>query len=753
MSTKLTYTGAEVQELLDKIEKGDFDNAKTLEGLPASYFAIASEFTSLAESFATEQGRVNTLYSYFNNGSANDALSLGGKLPSYYATATQYEILQRTLSDFKSLFDSMFEKDSEGNIHAKLSLWSSGGITAGGVGSGGSGGGGISYNRLDSWSDYSADKAGYVLSALLGKDLDNRVSALANAGYITASYLAPYALRSEIPSLVGYATQSWVGDNYLSKSGGVITGQGDYAYVQLRLSGDIATIGFQQYGVDKGVVGWWSAIGVRLQNTNAYGLAVTDSNDPIYYWGENGSVQRILLHAGNYADYITNSYLKSTLGISDWALASVKPTYTASEVGAFPQTGGLISTGNPSPIVLDNKDPNYPEVGLKIALNRTNKAWMGYTANTGVYFYTYSGAHKLGLKDDGVGFIDYNTILHSGNYSDYALPLSGGTVNGSITATSFIGNLTGNADSATKLATPRTIWGQSFDGTGDITGPLHLGNNISIRCYSTSGSKISTLILDPSNTLLLGYDMSNIGGTVLYGKALAMRYGTSRTMGFLLNEYGNVAIGGATADEKLHVYGNGKFTGSVTASSLTIGGTSTISGDLKGLQNLIFADGYLGRKFSLTNSGGIFFQAPSCSGGWATNWTVKSNDGITSFGDLAGAFGEGDSLRYFYFGGEHTAPSIAIMPSGMIAIGGTTADEKLHVHGNGKFTGALTAPAITTNSLTIGGVTLTYDSGNEALCINGNMYALGGITAGGAGISAYTSLEARVARLEQQLNI
>ena len=163
MSTKLTYTGAEVQELLDKIEKGDFDNAKTLEGHPASYFAIASEFTSLAEAFATEQGRINTLYSYFNNGSANDALRLGGQLPSYYATATQYEILQRTLSDFKSLFDSMFEKDSEGNIHAKLSLWSSGGITAGGVGSGSSGGGGgTSYNRLDAWADYSADKAGYV---------------------------------------------------------------------------------------------------------------------------------------------------------------------------------------------------------------------------------------------------------------------------------------------------------------------------------------------------------------------------------------------------------------------------------------------------------------------------------------------------------------------------------------------------------------------------------------------------------------
>lgn len=48
-------------------------------------------------------------------------------------------------------------------------------ITALGVnpndGSGTGGGGGMSYDRLDAWADYSADKAGYVLSALLGNDL------------------------------------------------------------------------------------------------------------------------------------------------------------------------------------------------------------------------------------------------------------------------------------------------------------------------------------------------------------------------------------------------------------------------------------------------------------------------------------------------------------------------------------------------------------------------------------------------------
>lgn len=355
------------------------------------------------------------------------SISVGGSGVS----ATDLSLLQANLisvtnnfTALKDLFDSMFEKDSDGNIHAKLSLWSSGGITAGGAGSSGSGGGGISYNRLDSWADYSADKAGYVLSAALGKDLDNRVSALANAGYVTQSALAPYALRSEIPSLAGYATRSWVGENYLSKNGGKIIGKGDYAWVQLRLSGDIATIMFEQYEVEKGCIGWMGNTGIRLQNSNEYGLAVTDSNDPIFYWGQNGSVQRILLHAGNYADYITNSYLKSTLGISDWALAATKPTYTASEVGALSVNGGDIGGSlnfrNGSSITCANGIVLEMYAGVDTYLRGSSNIYISapnvYTQRN---VYTYK-------------------VLDSGNYSDYALPKTGGTVNGSITATASL---------------------------------------------------------------------------------------------------------------------------------------------------------------------------------------------------------------------------------------------------------------------------------------------------------------------------
>lgn len=73
-------------------------------------------------------------------------------------------------------FDELFEKvvsDNITRIKTKYSLYSVSDVAAFGTGTtdGGTGTGGTSYERLDSWAEYSADKAQYVLSAALGYDL------------------------------------------------------------------------------------------------------------------------------------------------------------------------------------------------------------------------------------------------------------------------------------------------------------------------------------------------------------------------------------------------------------------------------------------------------------------------------------------------------------------------------------------------------------------------------------------------------
>lgn len=96
--------------------------------------------------------------------------------------------LQNTLNTKldKSVFNDLFEKVNIGTadapkyaIRAKYGLYTEEFLTGRGRSASISGGGGgESYDRLDSWADYTPDKTGYVLSAGLGWDLNTRVKSL-----------------------------------------------------------------------------------------------------------------------------------------------------------------------------------------------------------------------------------------------------------------------------------------------------------------------------------------------------------------------------------------------------------------------------------------------------------------------------------------------------------------------------------------------------------------------------------------------
>ena len=71
------------------------------------------------------------------------------------------------------------EVDGDGYFHFSHGVYTDGFLSAKGLNSSGGGGeGGASYDRLDAWGDYTADKAGWVLSAGLGYDLHRRVRSL-----------------------------------------------------------------------------------------------------------------------------------------------------------------------------------------------------------------------------------------------------------------------------------------------------------------------------------------------------------------------------------------------------------------------------------------------------------------------------------------------------------------------------------------------------------------------------------------------
>ena len=87
-----------------------------------------------------------------------------------------------------------------------------------------------------------------------------------------------------------------------------------------------------------------------------------------------------------------------------------------------------------------------------------------------------SAAYGFGLKYIGSGTGNNNNlVLYADNQSGTQVAAitinQDGTLtfSGKVNATTFVGTLSGNASTATKLATARTINGTSFDGSGNIT--------------------------------------------------------------------------------------------------------------------------------------------------------------------------------------------------------------------------------------------------------------------------------------------
>lgn len=126
-----------------------------------------------------------------------------------------------------------------------------------------------------------------------------------------------------------------------------------------------------------------------------------------------------------------------------------------------------------------------------------------------------------------------------------------------VSARSFIGALSGNASSATKLATARLLWGRSFDGSGDIRGNIIVGDAI-IHGSVTSNN---TRFISSDNASNIYF---SVGGLVdLVAEPSCLRRGASNTSETL----------GTSTYRWANVYAvNGDFSGNLTVSGWLNGG-------------------------------------------------------------------------------------------------------------------------------------------------------------------------------------
>ena len=271
--------------------------------------------------------------------------------------------------------------------------------------------------------------------------------------------------------------------------------------------------------------------------------------------------------------------------------------------------------------------------------------------------------------------------------------------------------LTGNATTATTLQTARTIWGQSFNGSANVSGALTGVTNI-----TASGDVTANRIKITDTDAVRHIEFSRTSYNYLTAPA-----GTDSSINFIVNgqdllianadlsvRNGLVCAGTNNATS----LGNstyrwsalysvlGNFSGAVTmASTLAVTGALTAKGgvnfngsQLTNVSRIEFQPGDAGRKTVITNGGSFLLYG--ATGGWAAGLGYYGSDGTTSLGNAAGAHGSGNTLNYYYYGGTYSSPKMVLLPGGNFGIGTTAPSQKLHVAGNILATGSITAKSV-----------------------------------------------------------
>ena len=170
-------------------------------------------------------------------------------------------------------------------------------------------------------------------------------------------------------------------------------------------------------------------------------------------------------------------------------------------------------------------------------------------------------------------------------------------VSGVVTATSFDGSFTGNADTATALETARSIGlggdlsgSASFDGTGDITISATIGANSVALGNDTTGNYVATVADAGSGNITVSGSGSETSAVTLDLSDSGVSAGT---------------VGSATAIPVLTVDAKGRVTSTSTANIVT---TLTVDGD-SGSEDIALATE------DLTISGGSNVTTTAASNG------------------------------------------------------------------------------------------------------------------------------------------
>lgn len=241
----------------------------------------------------------------------------------------------------------------------------------------------------------------------------------------------------------------------------------------------------------------------------------------------------------------------------------------------FPSYNTLISQGL---LRSDYESAGYPTEDYMKAICKwaiASYANRGRIILQGTVIPNSTGWLVLSLYSDN-GF-DATTLLPkycSGQYNSLNNNIQMlGTNNG---VWNYSGTFIGNASSATKLQNSRTIWGQNFNGTQNVSGnmtdvgDIYMNFDRKIVMKDTSGNNLNVLHLSNTNNLHIGYDTAAKGyNTYINSNEIYFRTSSSLTERMRISANGNVGIGTASPTERLTIYGSSTLLGLKSSNDAT----------------------------------------------------------------------------------------------------------------------------------------------------------------------------------------
>lgn len=413
--------------------------------------------------------------------------------------------------------------------------------------------------------------------------------------YLTSHQsLADYAKKTDIPTKV----------SQLTNDTGYITSSGSCAY---------ATSADNADKVD-GVHVTWAGVLTSTSHLVAWesdGSALRDINPANVTVGNSDKLDGI--HANGLLTALSNSDkgISITVGGTTKSVSNISVNYASSAgnadtVDGYHASHLLVKRGRLGAYNID-KETTFgtrdiqPESEVTISGKRPFNGW-----GTLLVIGSIDGAsnHQLAFTGDNRMFIRcaYGT---SNNYNtkDWA----------TVALTSD------NVASATKLATARSIWGQSFDGTGNVNGTIYINN---------SDSANGAIILN--NNVNANARISAIKDQVVFNTGAAIRFGAvdweySDWAGLKYDTVANAIYLGIADGTVFDYYSNKRSNG-----TLKFPGITTITPDSGARIGGSGGDLYLG---NANNSNWVKVQ-DICSQVDSNNWKIMQG-GYALFKDIA----------------------------------------------------------------------------------------------------------------------